>query len=132
MPCFDVPLEGRSSSVLLQSSGQNAFVLSTTQAFTVADPVIAELRILTSPAPTAIVTGFYNACGGSVAKPTFTRVGDAVDIRVKMRLPSARDLACEGGPWAMRPFAEAIRLVAVTDAGTQTYTVNGRAVLPGF
>ena len=132
VPCFDSALEGRSSSVLLQSSGSNTFVLSTTDELTVADPVIAELRILTSPTPTAILTGFYAACGGSVSKPTFTRIGNNVDIRVKMRLPSTRDWACEAGPWAMRPFAEAIRLVTLSDPQTQTYSVNGRSIEPVF
>lgn len=133
VPCFDVPMEARSSSVSLQSSGTNAFVVSTVQAFTLAEPVAAKLHILTSPTPTAIVTGFYSPCGGgSVSKPTFVRTGNTIDIRIKMRVPSVRDWTCEASPWAMRPFAEAVRLVTVDDPQSQTYSVNGAPVDPLF
>jgi hypothetical protein len=133
VPCFDVPMEARSSSVSLQSSGTNAFVVSTGQTFTLADPVMAKLHILTSPTPTAIVTGFYSPCaGGSVSKPTFVRTGNTIDIRIKLRVPSVRDWTCEASPWAMRPFAEAVRLVTVNDLQAQTYSVNGAPVEPIF
>ena len=133
VPCFDVPLEGRSSSVRLQSSGPNSFVMSTVQASTPVDPVIAKLHILTSPTPTAIVTGFYSPCGGgNVSEPTFVVSGNTVDIRLKFRVPSVRDWSCEASPWAMRPFAEAVRLVTVSNPQGQTYTVNGTPVEPVF
>jgi hypothetical protein len=133
VPCFDVPLEGRSSSVRLQSGGTNAFVLSIVEPLSLADPVIAKLHILTSPTPTAIVTGFYSPCGGgSISRPTFVRTGSTIDIRVKARVPSVRDWSCEASPWAMRPFAEAVRLVAVGDPQSQNYSVNGTPVEPLF
>ena len=133
VPCFDVPLQGTSSSVRLQSNGANSFLTSTVQAYAVVDPVIAKLHILTSPTPTAIVTGFYSPCGGgSVSKPTFVVTGNTVDIRIKMRVPSVRDWTCEASPWAMRPFAEAVRLVTVGNPQGQTYTVNGTPIEPLF
>jgi hypothetical protein len=133
VPCFDVAAEGRSSGISLQGSGANAFAISTAQQFTLADPVIAEVRILSTPTPTAIVTGFYRTCGGgSVSTPTITRTGSSVDIRVKMRVAAVPDFACEARTSAVQPFAEAVRLFSVSNPATQSYSVNGKPVEPVF
>ena len=133
VPCVDAAGDHQSFSVTLQNTGPNTFAVTGVQEFTLADPVIAELRIITSPALTAVVSGFYAACGGgNVSQGSFSRTGDNVDIRVKMRVPPTRDPVCEASAGALQPFAQAVPFFVGTDPRTQTYSVNGTRVIPVF
>jgi hypothetical protein len=136
VPCIDVAGEARSLAVFLQATGADTVAVTAVTEFTLADPVIAELRVdVTGFAPTAIVTGFYATCGGgTVSRPTITRVGDNIDVRVKMRVPVVRDLDCEATARALQPFAEAVRFpfLVIDDLRTKIYSINGNRVLPVF
>jgi hypothetical protein len=128
--CVEVPGDPRSFEFRFRPGGGNNFVVTATFDYDVREAHVTGLRILTSPFPLALLSGFYpNGCYSAYKRPIVNQTGTTIDIRVKMTALNNAPFGCFQ---AIVPFVEAVPISPAGDPRSQTYFVNGARMIPTF
>jgi hypothetical protein len=121
--CIEMPGDPRSFDVSLRGNGGDVYVVTGTVDYSVREPQITGLQILTSPFPVAVISGVYpDGCWSAYKKPSVQQSGATFDIRVTARALNTPGIACNA---ATVPFVQAIAITPAGDPRAQTYSVNG-------
>ena len=135
IPCVSIVGGTQSFGVVLEWTGGNNFVLTSSEEYALVNPTVSSLRILATvsgilaaPPFVAIIYGYYSGgCVSAYGRPSVVQTGNNIDIRLKARVLTRTDVACTA---ALVPFAEIVSLLA--SSPTYTYSVNGVSITPTF
>lgn len=130
IPCVRILGGTQVFAVVLEQTGDNNFVLTSSEEYGLANPPVSSLKILITPVPVAIIFGYYpNGCVSAYGRPSFVETGNNIDIRLKARFLRRADIACTQ---AIVPFAEMVSLPDSVNSQTHTYSVNGVSITPSY
>ena len=128
--CVEVPGDPRSFDFALRAGSGNTFDAAATADYDVRQAGVTGLRIVMSPFPVALISGFYpSGCWSAYKRPTVSQTGGTIDIRVRMMALNHAPFACT---LAIVPYVQAVPIFLAGDASSQTYFVNGVRMTPIF